>query len=57
MDRGKVFIIDRDDKENVLDGGSNESDESDEGVEPEEENDELAEGDTEEMRFFRALFR
>lgn len=52
---GLYFWFDHD-RDSVQDSESDESDEEVE-VEAEEESEELAEGDTEEMRFFRILFR
>lgn len=59
-DRGEVLIHGEDYRETERNGESSKNDESEEEVkevDSEEETEELAEGDTEEMRFFRALFR
>lgn len=53
-DQGEVFMMIQDDRENVQDS---ESVESDEEIKAEEESKELADGDTNEMRFFRNLLR
>ncbi|MCJ1423752.1 hypothetical protein MMC29_001636, partial [Sticta canariensis] len=51
-DQGEVFMMIQDDRENVQDS---ESVESDEEIKAEEESQELADGDTNEMRFFPSL--